>query len=41
MDPAGVELYWDRPEKPWPRTPDGELTMVTELLDLRNRLKSP
>jgi len=33
-DQNGVELYWDRPEKDWPRTPDGTLAMVTEPLDL-------
>src|ERR1044071_6440422 len=32
-DGNGVELYWDRPEKEWPRSPDGELNMVTEALD--------
>jgi len=33
-DQNGVELYWDRPEKEWPRTPDGGLAMVTAPLDL-------
>jgi catechol 2,3-dioxygenase len=33
-DENGVELYWDRPPAEWPRTPDGELAMVTERLDL-------
>ena len=33
-DQNGVELYWDRPEKDWPRTPAGELAMVTARLDL-------
>ena len=33
-DENGVELYWDRPEGEWPRTADGRLAMVTELLDL-------
>ena len=37
-DENGVELYWDRPEKDWPRTPAGELTMVTLPLDLENLL---
>jgi catechol 2,3-dioxygenase len=26
-DQNGVELYWDRPEDAWPRTPQGELAM--------------
>ena len=34
-DGNGVELYRDRPEAEWPRTPDGTLAMVTEPLDLR------
>ena len=33
-DGNGVELYWDRPEGEWPRTPDGGLAMMTERLDL-------
>ena len=33
-DGNGVELYRDRPQDDWPRTPDGELAMVTEPLDL-------
>jgi catechol 2,3-dioxygenase len=33
-DGNGVELYWDRPESQWPRTPQGELDMVTAPLDL-------
>jgi len=34
-DQNGVELYWDRPAAEWPRTPDGDLAMVTRPLDLR------
>ena len=34
-DGNGVELYWDRPEAEWPRTPDGGIAMVTERLDLK------
>ena len=30
----GVELYWDRPQGTWPRTPGGELAMFTRRLDL-------
>jgi catechol 2,3-dioxygenase len=37
-DGNGVELYWDRPEEEWPRTPDGGLAMVTERLDLKGLL---
>ncbi len=38
-DQNGVELYWDRPEENWPRTPDGELAMVTEALDIDSLMK--
>jgi catechol 2,3-dioxygenase len=38
-DDNGVELYRDRPPEAWPRTPRGELAMVTERLDLRGLLK--
>lgn len=38
-DENGVELYWDRPEAEWPRTPDGGLTMFTRALDLEALLK--
>ena len=37
-DENGVELYRDRPQAEWPRTPDGELAMVTERLDLESLL---
>ncbi|SIN68253.1 catechol 2,3-dioxygenase [Singulisphaera sp. GP187] len=33
-DQNGVELYWDRPQEQWPRTPDGNLNMFTRRLDL-------
>jgi catechol 2,3-dioxygenase len=33
-DGNGVELYYDRPESEWPRTPDGGLKMRTDPLDL-------
>lgn len=33
-DGNGIELYRDRPESEWPRTPDGRLAMVTRPLDL-------
>ena len=38
-DGNGVELYWDRPKDQWPKTPNGELNMVTEPLDLDSLLK--
>lgn len=37
-DLNGVELYWDRPEEEWPRTPDGQLAMFTRRLDLEGLL---
>src|SRR5579862_6204543 len=39
-DGNGVELYRDRPETEWPRTPTGELAMFTRHLDLAALLKS-
>ncbi|MFO1488600.1 MAG: VOC family protein [Verrucomicrobiota bacterium] len=38
-DQNGVEIYWDRPESQWPRTPGGDLTMFTRALDLGALLK--
>ena len=37
-DHNGVELYWDRPRAAWPRTPTGDLAMVTLPLDLQSLL---
>lgn len=37
-DGNGLELYWDRPDSQWPRTPDGALAMFTEPLDLQDLL---
>ena len=37
-DDNGVELYWDRPQADWPRTPQGELAMFTRRLDLNGLL---
>ena len=37
-DQNGVELYWDRDPSVWPRTPDGELNMVSDPLDLEGLL---
>ena len=33
-DGNGVELYRDRPQEEWPRTPSGDLAMTTRSLDL-------
>ncbi|HEY9421530.1 MAG TPA: VOC family protein [Thermoanaerobaculia bacterium] len=38
-DDNGVELYWDRPQEIWPRTPEGELAMYTRRLDLESLLR--
>jgi catechol 2,3-dioxygenase len=40
-DDNGVELYWDRPAKEWPRTATGELNMFTRALDLKALLNTP
>ena len=39
-DNNGVELYCDRPKELWPRTPGGDLKMITERLDLRDLLRA-
>ncbi len=38
-DGNGVELYWDRPQKEWPKKPDGSLGMYTRPLDLEKLLE--
>lgn len=38
-DANGVELYWDRPQAEWPRTPGGQLARFTRPLDLAALLK--
>src|SRR3981189_3548375 len=38
-DQNGVELYWDRPKEQWPRTPAGDLALVTQRLDLQSLLE--
>jgi catechol 2,3-dioxygenase len=38
-DDNGVELYCDRPQAEWPRTPEGGLAMFTRPLDLDDLLK--
>jgi catechol 2,3-dioxygenase len=37
-DGNGVELYRDRPKDEWPRSPNGELAMVTQPLNLERLL---
>ena len=39
-DQNGVELYWDRPEDAWPRTPQGDLAMITQPLHLAALLEA-
>jgi catechol 2,3-dioxygenase len=39
-DDNGVELYWDRPNDQWPRTPDGKLAMHTRRLDVEELLRA-
>ncbi|MEX2141782.1 MAG: VOC family protein [Pirellulales bacterium] len=39
-DGNGLELYWDRPQEQWPRTPDGQINMQTLPLDLDDLLAS-
>lgn len=39
-DGNGVELYWDRPEDQWPRTPEGGINMFTRRLDLQDLLRA-
>src|SRR5580704_1811282 len=38
-DGNGVELYWDRPQEQWPRSPDGGVAMFTRPLDLDKLLE--
>src|SRR3954447_22031597 len=38
-DDNGLELYWDRPQEAWPRTPQGGLAMFTRRLDLDGLLR--
>ena len=40
-DQNGVELYWDKPQEHWPRTPDGQLAMHTRRLDIASLLSEP
>jgi catechol 2,3-dioxygenase len=38
-DGNGIELYRDRAQAEWPRTPDGKLAMTTRRLDLDDLLR--
>lgn len=38
-DGNGVELYWDRPAAAWPRDEAGNISMVTDPLNLEDLLK--
>ena len=38
-DENGLELYWDRPQQDWPRTPEGGVEMYTQPLDVKSLLK--
>lgn len=40
-DGNGVELYWDKPQEQWPRTPNGALEMFTARLDVNRLLAEP
>src|SRR5437762_669654 len=37
-DQNGLELYRDRPQEQWPRTPDGAIAMYSRPLDLQGLL---
>jgi catechol 2,3-dioxygenase len=37
-DGNGIELYWDRPQDRWPRTPGGQIAMYTRPLGLAGLL---
>jgi catechol 2,3-dioxygenase len=37
-DQNGVELYWDRPQRDWPKDAQGQLAMHTRRLDLEDLL---
>lgn len=40
-DGNGIELYRDRPEQEWPRSPDGRISMGSAPLDLEALLREP
>ena len=37
-DGNGIELYWDRPQEQWPRSPDGSVAMMSAPLDVQGLL---
>ena len=37
-DGNGIEIYWDRPQEEWPRTPDGGYAITSDPLDLNDLL---
>lgn len=37
-DEIGIELYWDRPKKAWPKDSNGNIAMYTEVLDIDSLL---
>jgi catechol 2,3-dioxygenase len=39
-DENGIELYWDRAEKDWPREPNGQLKMMNARIDLKALLET-
>ena len=39
-DENGIELYWDKLEKDWPREPDGKLKMMNARIDLKALLET-
>jgi catechol 2,3-dioxygenase len=40
-DHNGIELYWDRPEKDWPRDASGRIAMTSDPVDLEGLLAEP
>jgi catechol 2,3-dioxygenase len=40
-DENGIELYWDRPREEWPHDDQGQVTMYTHRLNLRELLALP
>ncbi|HVL22513.1 MAG TPA: VOC family protein [Thermomicrobiales bacterium] len=40
-DENGIELYWDRPREEWPHDEQGQVTMYTHRLNLRELLALP
>ena len=40
LDDNGIELYWDRDPKDWPRDADGQLALVNDPLDIPALLES-